>query len=110
MTKIPFMIIAVDGPAGAGKGTLSQRLAQIYSLDFLDTGLLYRAVALKMLESKEDFSHKEAALRAALLLKSEDLKNPLLRGETIGNGASIIATFPDVRSALLTFQRNFAEH
>ncbi|MBA3813820.1 MAG: (d)CMP kinase [Alphaproteobacteria bacterium] len=104
------MIITVDGPAGAGKGTLAARLAQIYSLDFLDTGLLYRAVALKMLESGEDFNDKEAALRAVLLLNSDDLINPSLRNEAIGSGASIIAVFPEVRSALLAFQRNFASN
>lgn len=104
------MVIALDGPAGSGKGTLAQHLAQIYSLDHLDTGLLYRAVALKLVEQGTDFKDKKAALKAALLLKKEDLKNPSLRNEVVGNGASIIATFPDVRSSLLEFQRDFAKN
>lgn len=110
MGKMLFMMIALDGPAGAGKGTLARHLAQIYSLDYLDTGLLYRAVALKMLEQGVDLRDKEAALRAALLLKKDDLKNPLLRDEAVGNGASVIATFPEVRRSLLEFQRDFANH
>lgn len=110
MNKQPFMIIAIDGPAGAGKGTIAKHLAQIYSLDHLDTGLLYRAVALKILEQGKDLQDKEAALNAALLLKKDDLENPLLRNEVVANGASIISAFPDVRNALLAFQRNFARH
>lgn len=110
MNKMPFMIIAIDGPAGAGKGTLAKHLAQIYSLDHLDTGLLYRAVAFKLLEKGENFQDKEIATTTALLLKKEDLTNPALRNETIGNMASKIAIFPEVREALLAFQRNFAKN
>lgn len=110
MNKMSFMIIAIDGPAGAGKGTLAQHLSQIYSLDHLDTGLLYRAVAFKLLEKGEKLEDKKTAIRAALLLKKEDLNNPSLRNETIGNAASKIAVFPEVREALLVFQRNFAKH
>lgn len=110
MQKTPFMIITIDGPAGAGKGTLARRLAQIYSLDCLDTGLLYRAVAFNMEKAGEKLQDKAAALKTARLLKSEDLENPSLRTETIGKSASIIAVYPEVRAALLEFQRNFARN
>jgi cytidylate kinase len=109
MDKMLFMVIALDGPAGAGKGTLARHLAQIYSLDYLDTGLLYRAIALKIMQKGEDLKDKEAALSAASQLIKDDLKNPLLRGEAVGNGASVIATFPEVRKSLLEFQRDFAK-
>lgn len=104
------MIIAIDGPAGAGKGTLAHHIARIYSLDHLDTGLLYRAIAWKMLARGEDFKDRDAALRAASLLKKEDLNNPSLRDEVVGNGASLIAVFPELRASLLAFQRDFAKN
>lgn len=110
MNKMSFMIIAIDGPAGAGKGTLAHQLAEIYSLDCLDTGLLYRAVAFMLLENKKSLQDREAAAKAALSLNTQDLKNPTLRSETMGNAASKVAIFPEVREALLEFQRNFAKH
>ncbi len=106
---MPFMMIAIDGPAGAGKGTLARQLAHIYHLAHLDTGLLYRAVALKMSEGKEDLSDKDAALKIASGLKPADLKSPLLRDEEVGNIASQISTIPEVREVLLIFQRDFAK-
>ncbi|OJW51269.1 MAG: cytidylate kinase [Alphaproteobacteria bacterium 41-28] len=104
------MMIAIDGPAGAGKGTLARHLAHIYHLNHLDTGLLYRAVALKMVEGSEDFADKEAAIRAASSIRAVDLKSSSLRDEAIGNLASEIAPFPEVRALLLNFQRDFAKH
>ncbi len=100
--------ITIDGPAGAGKGTLARHLAQIYHLDHLDTGLLYRAVALKMLEENEDLTDEKAAIKIASSLRMDTLKNPALRDEAVGDAASQIATFPEVRKVLLTFQRDFA--
>lgn len=104
------IIITIDGPAGAGKGALARHLAHIYSLDHLDTGLLYRAVALKMLKKGKDFKDKDEAINAALRLKKNDLNDPSLRDEIVGKGASIIAVFPEVRTTLLAFQRDFAQH
>lgn len=106
MTSI---LIAIDGPAGAGKGTLARQLAHIYHLAHLDTGLLYRAVGLKMLKEEKDLTDKEASIKMALSLKPEDLKNPALRDEAVGGAASHIAPLKEVREILLTFQREFAK-
>jgi cytidylate kinase len=103
-----LLIIAIDGPAGAGKGTLASALARIYNLAHLDTGLLYRAVALKMIKEGKDLTDQKSAVKLALSLEMSDLKDPTLREETIGNGASQVALFPEVRESLLKFQRNFA--
>jgi len=107
---MPSIMIAIDGPAGAGKGTLARRLGQIYRLAHLDTGLLYRAVGLKMLDKGEDLADKQAAIRTALSLKAHDLRNSALRDEAVGNAASCIAPLKEVRDILLTFQRNFANN
>jgi cytidylate kinase len=103
------MMIAIDGPAGAGKGTLARHLAHIYHLAHLDTGLLYRAVAHKVIEASLSPKDEAAAIQMASSLKAEDLKNPALRKEHIGNVASQISVIPDVRRALLKFQRDFAQ-
>ena len=97
------MIIAVDGPAAAGKGTLSKRLAAEFGLHHLDTGLIYRAVGVKRNETGMD----PAACAEALL--PEDLKHPGLRDEAAGRAASEVAAIPAVRQALLEFQRRFAQ-
>ena len=102
------MIIAVDGPAAAGKGTLARRLADHFGLALLDTGLLYRAVGLKTLRGGADPSDREAAAQAAAELDEEDLRDPGLRSDEAANAASKAGAIPEVRVALLDFQRRFA--
>lgn len=104
------MIIAIDGPAAAGKGTLARRLARHYGLAYLDTGSLYRAVALKVLEAGGDPTDEAQAGAAAQAVRPEDLDRPALREERVGAAASQVAVHPSVRHALLEFQRNFARH
>ncbi len=103
-------VIAIDGPAAAGKGTLAHRLAEHLGLAYLDTGRIYRAVALRLIETGENPADVEAAERAARVLEPGDLDDARLRGEAIGRGASKVAAIPVVRSALLAFQRRFAAH
>ena len=102
------MIIAIDGPAAAGKGTLAKKLAEYFDLAYLDTGTLYRAVALMLLRHGVDPNNEEAAERASSNLDSNMLNDPGLRAESTGNAASIVAKMPQVRSNLLLFQRKFA--
>ncbi len=104
------MIIAVDGPAAAGKGTLARALAREFDLAYLDTGLLYRAVAARVLRAGGDPADVQAALSAARTLKSADLDDPGLRSEEIGEAASKVAALPEVRRELVDFQRRFAAH
>jgi cytidylate kinase len=97
-------IIAVDGPAASGKGTVAGRLAAIYNLPYLDTGLLYRAVGVQA----GDASSREAAIAAAQALDPSSLEDPRLRTREAGEAASRVAAIPEVRAALLDFQRAFA--
>jgi cytidylate kinase len=102
------MIIAIDGPAAAGKGTLARRLAQHFDLAFLDTGSLYRAVGAKVLRAGGSPADRAAAADAARSLNSTDLVSQDLRSERVSEAASVVAAQPDVRAALLDFQRRFA--
>ncbi len=102
------MIIAIDGPAGAGKGTLAQRLAAHYGLSYLDTGLLYRAVGRLMADRGLDLDDAEAAGALAASLDPSEIVEADLRGREAGEFASRVAVHPSVRSALLAFQRSFA--
>lgn len=110
MTLDPVMIIAIDGPSASGKGTLARRLAETLGFAHLDTGMIYRAVAAKLLEQGQAPEDAEAALRIAESLRPEDLKRPDLREEAVGQASSIVAAQPAVRDALLVFQRDFARH
>jgi cytidylate kinase len=103
------VIIAVDGPGAAGKGTLARRLAAALDFAFLDTGALYRAVAAKVLDAGAEPGDEAAARRAAEGFTAGDLERTDLRGEAVAQAASIVAAQPAVRAALLAFQRRFAE-
>ena len=102
------MIIAIDGPAASGKGTLAKRIAEHYHLPVLDTGLLYRAVARDVRTSGKAIDDMSAAVTAAWMLDPATLGDPALRGPAAGDAASIVAKMPKVRSALLDYQRDFA--
>lgn len=102
------MIVAIDGPAAAGKGTLAARLAAHLGLPYLDTGLLYRAVGKQVADEGLDPDSAADAARVAAALDPTALADPSLRGHGAGELASRVAVHPEVRSALLAFQRDFA--
>ena len=102
------MIVAIDGPAAAGKGTLARRVAQELGLPYLDTGLLYRAVGRRVLDAGADPADPLAAATQARALDPADLRRPDLRGPAADHAASLVAAAPAVRAALLAFQRSFA--
>jgi CMP/dCMP kinase len=102
------MIIAIDGPAASGKGTLAKRVAVHYGLRHLDTGSLYRAVARDTLALGGDLSDASAAALAASRLDVATLEDPGLRSAGVGEAASRVARYPAVRSVLLSYQRSFA--
>ncbi|MBN8966961.1 MAG: (d)CMP kinase [Rhizobiales bacterium] len=102
------MIIAIDGPAASGKGTLGKRLAHHYGFRHLDTGVIYRAVAKALLDAGADLADEARAVAAALELDPEKFGDPVLKTQEIGNAASVISAIPRVREALVNFQRQFA--
>ncbi|MDX1574802.1 MAG: (d)CMP kinase [Kiloniellales bacterium] len=102
------MIVAIDGPSAAGKGTLARRLAAALDFAYLDTGLLYRAVGAKLLTRGQSPEDPGAAERAAADLVPQDLSRTDLRAEAVGEAASQVAALPEVRAQLLAFQRRFA--
>mgnify|MGYP001179854982 CR=1 FL=1 len=104
------MIIAIDGPAAAGKGTLARRLADRFRLAFLDTGRLYRAVGVKLARSGLDVSGVETAVALASEVTAADLDDQELKSEAAANAASRVAAMPEVRAALVDFQRAFASN
>src|SRR6185312_11738356 len=101
------MIIAIDGPAASGKGTLARRLAAHYGYRHLDTGLLYRAVAKAVLDAGAAPQDESAAIAAARAFGPAQLGDPSLKADAVGNLASIVSAIPQVRAALIDFQRKF---
>lgn len=102
------MIIAIDGPAASGKGTLGKLIAEHFGFAHLDTGLLYRAVARDVLARGAALDDEQVAVECARSLDPETLSDPTLRQADIGEAASIVARIQRVREALLDFQREFA--
>jgi cytidylate kinase len=101
------MIIAIDGPAASGKGTLGKRLAAHYGLRHLDTGLIYRAVTKALLDAGDRLDDVERAVAAAKSLDPGGFDEKALKSHAIGEAASIVSALPEVRAALLAFQRDF---
>ncbi|MGL4440115.1 MAG: (d)CMP kinase, partial [Bosea sp. (in: a-proteobacteria)] len=104
----PRLVLAIDGPAASGKGTLARKLAAHYGLPHLDTGLLYRATARALLDQGQPLSDNVAALKAAQALATASLDEARLRGAEMGEAASVVAAIPAVRAALVDVQRRFA--
>jgi cytidylate kinase len=102
------MIIAIDGPAASGKGTLAKRLAAHYGYRHLDTGAIYRAVAYALLQEGADLGDAARAVAAARALDPASFDNPALKSQATGTAASVVSAIPAVRAALLAFQRDFA--
>jgi len=102
------MIIAIDGPAASGKGTLGKRLAAHFGLRHLDTGLLYRAVAKALLDAGCSLEDRDKALAAAQALDAARLDERMLKTHAIGEAASIVSAYPELRAALVGLQREFA--
>ena len=104
----PHRTIAIDGPAASGKGTIARQVAAKYALRHLDTGLLYRAVAVLCAAKGIEGADADAAGAVAATLTPQDLERDNLRSSAAGQGASVVAAHPQVRAALLQWQRDFA--
>ncbi|HSY55034.1 MAG TPA: (d)CMP kinase [Bradyrhizobium sp.] len=102
------MIIAIDGPAASGKGTLAKRLAAHYGYHHLDTGVIYRAVAYALISEGADLDDEAAAVKAAQDLDPGTFGNPALKSHQVGTAASVVSALPKVRAVLVEFQRQFA--
>lgn len=113
MNRSGKIIIAIDGPAASGKGSLAKKLAQHLGFDFLDTGALYRRVALKVIEKNiktDDISTIIQVTKDLNANLSEKYDDSALRNDKVGSIASIIAQIPEIRQELIEFQRNFAKN
>src|SRR5215203_5926969 len=108
LSHMAAMIIAIDGPAASGKGTLGKRLAHHYHYRHLDTGVIYRAVAKALLDVGADLTDENLAVAAAMELDPEKFGNPELKTQLVGEAASVVSAIPRVREALINFQRQFA--
>jgi cytidylate kinase len=110
VTQPQGTVIAVDGPAASGKGTLARKLAAHYGFAYLDTGSLYRAVGHAVRAGGGDPADEAAALAAAQALDITKIDEKAIRTPEAGEAASLVAAMPPVRAAILHFQRNFAEN
>src|SRR5262249_54267710 len=106
--RLPAMIIAIDGPAASGKGTIAKQIAALYGLHHLDTGLLYRAVAKAMLDCGHPLDDAARATEAAIKLDPTKFEENVLKLQAITKAASVVAAIPGVRQALIDYQREFA--
>lgn len=104
------MIVAIDGPAGSGKGTISKKLAEYFNLSYLDTGILYRAVALQMLTEGINEKDCRSAKKVARQVSITSIDHSGIRTRAVSDLASKIATISSVRQELLTRQRRFAQN
>jgi CMP/dCMP kinase len=102
------MIIAIDGPAASGKGTIARQIASVYGLHHLDTGLIYRAVAKAVLDSGYSPDDTERATAAAVALDPKTFDETALKAQKITEAASVVAAISEVRQALMSYQREFA--
>ena len=102
------LVIAVDGPAASGKGMIAKALADYFGLPHMDSGMLYRAVALSLVRFGGEFDNEFEAVRACAAIGQVDPDDPELRSEIVGSIASRISAYPGVRAALLDKQRAFA--
>ena len=102
------MIIAIDGPAASGKGTIAKQIAGVYGLHHLDTGLIYRAVAKAVLDAGYSPDDTRRAIAAAVALDPTKFDEKSLKAQPITEAASVVAAIPEVRQALMNFQRQFA--
>jgi cytidylate kinase len=102
------MIIAIDGPAASGKGTIARRLAKHYGLPHLDTGLMYRAVAKSVLDAGHALDDRAQVIEAAIKLDATRFDETELKSYAVGEAASVVAALPEVRAALFNFQQEFA--
>ena len=103
------MIIAIDGPAASGKGTLAKKLAAHYGFRHLDTGLLYRAVALAVLSAGHKPTERDKAIAAAKTIDPATFDETALKRYDVGEAASVVSAIPEVRAALFDLQQNFAK-
>jgi cytidylate kinase len=102
------MIIAIDGPAASGKGTIARQIALVYGLHHLDTGLLYRAVAKALLDAGVSPDDTQRAIHAAITLDPRKFEEAGLKAQPVTEAASVVAAIPEVRQALINYQREFA--
>ena len=107
---MPAFVVAIDGPAASGKGTLARRLAEHFGLAHLDTGKLYRATAFLVLAAGGDPADPTTAAAAAQRVDLARFSEPGLLSEEVAQASSVVAAIPEVRAALLERQRDFAAH